>query len=146
MLIPVFYDKFIESDNYRQSIAEQASLKKATHFSLDLVDTRYGNGSSFNPGQTVSADVNALKSRWRDLDKGRGIWDEWMSRYVEIARLGTNPFWIEQKDSEPYKCIHGNCSVKVYLKNIWVACLLNLRMADSISRLRSWFGLRKSIY
>ena len=83
-MIPVFFDKFVESEDYRKQIAESASLRYKS-VALDKVDIRYGRGSSFTPYSQEAPSAAEVMNRWNGFES-HPLFRKWVAEFIRLSK------------------------------------------------------------
>ena len=140
-LIPVVYDDFIVSEEYRRHIAKLAGVDEPrADISLGTVDTRFGRGSSFNPGSEEPASKAELLNRWREMKSDR-VLRKWLREFLGLTRRGCPSLCDVDREElysagivEPMSCVvlHRRVCSAVYSKLLGL-----LRASDLVTRMRS---------
>lgn len=145
VLIPVIYDEFVRSEDYRRQIAERASFEY-TSIDLSVVDTKYGRGSSFAPGSKSAPSPQAVTNRWRALES-HPLFRKWMSQFLRLsARISAQDLAsiFQPSHNTPIRpCPHSWALLRGVHRMYFVNFISILRCSRFVTWVRTVAGIRR---
>lgn len=134
-LYQVHFDNFVRHIQYRQELSKELGLSGEAGC-LEMVDTRFGHGSSFTPGSSKAPATNELSRRWEHYREDP-LFQKWISSFALLSSQNSNINEAAGLKNLGEITLAPINPVKVFARRMWTsifACARNNQVVQGLRK------------